>query len=112
MKKLRKFVNSGLVSKHIICSICQEIFDEPVRLYCCHTFCKNCILSFKQYTNNCPICRADLKLKCECQNCIDTNNFNSKDLITLNIVNDLEVYCNNKGKLKIYLRLSVDWSFK
>jgi hypothetical protein len=101
MKIQRNFVNINATIKHIICSICQEIFHEPTRLSCGHTFCKDCIINFKKYTENCPICRKDLVLKCNCSGCIEHNTFDSKDLITQNIINDLEVYCNNESKIQI-----------
>jgi len=99
MKVQRNFVNITGTIKHIICSICQEIFDEPIRLFCGHTFCKACIINFKKYTENCPICRKDLVLKCNCSCCNELNAFGSRDLITQNIINDLDVYCNNESKL-------------
>ena len=53
-------------TKHITCTICLEVFEEPKALPCLHTFCKKCIHSY--ITRNttvltgpngfrCPICR-------------------------------------------------------
>jgi hypothetical protein len=33
-KVLRNFINQDNVSKHLFCTICQEIFDNPYRLNC------------------------------------------------------------------------------
>lgn len=51
-----------------------------------HTYCKQCIDQWKKKNNTCPVCRIKF----------DQNN-SSKDLIAFNIINDLEVLCNNKG---------------
>ena len=95
MKKInRKFVNLANVSKHLFCCICEEIFDNPIRTKeCGHTFCKSCLQKWVKYNKNCPLCRKNIIFK------------NTKrDLIAYNIINDLEVFCNNnncpwKGKL-------------
>ena len=91
----RKFVCLDDVSKFLYCSICDDIFRDPVRLKLCgHTFCNNCILKWSTHNANCPLCRVkfiyeDIKI----------------DLIATNIINDLEIYCINlgcpwKGQLK------------
>jgi hypothetical protein len=91
----RKFVCLDDVSKFLYCSICDDIFRNPIRLKSCgHTFCLNCIIQWAQHNLNCPLCRvnfADTDIK--------------KDLIATNIINDLEIYCVNlgcpwKGKLR------------
>lgn len=82
----RKFVNLNGVSKHLFCTICQEVFDDAKRINCGHTFCNNCIIEWIKKNSRCPICR---------QQC--TNIDLSKDLIASNIIGDLEVTCINKG---------------
>ena len=93
-KKPPKFVNLTDVSKHLYCCICEEIFVKPIRIKeCGHTFCKKCLKSWEKYSKNCPLCRKNFVFK------------NTKrDIIAYNIINDLEVFCNNdncpwKGKL-------------
>ncbi|XP_031179581.1 E3 ubiquitin/ISG15 ligase TRIM25-like [Sander lucioperca] len=42
-----------------LCSICLDVFTDPVTTSCGHNFCKNCIA--KQWNNNdryrCPLCK-------------------------------------------------------
>ena len=84
-KPTRKFINLSNVSKHLYCSICSDIFTEPVRLPCGHTYCKECIKLWAKKHLECPICRVAFK----------ENQF-QRDLVGYNMVNELEVYCNNK----------------
>ena len=91
----RKFVCLDNVSKFLYCSICDDIFRDPVRLKTCgHTYCLNCIIQWAKHNLNCPLCR---------ERFIDKDI--QKDIIATNIINDLEIYCVNlgcpwKGKLK------------
>eukprot|EP00239_Pterosperma_sp_CCMP1384_P001880 CAMPEP_0197850196 /NCGR_PEP_ID=MMETSP1438-20131217/14600_1 /TAXON_ID=1461541 /ORGANISM="Pterosperma sp., Strain CCMP1384" /LENGTH=165 /DNA_ID=CAMNT_0043463229 /DNA_START=521 /DNA_END=1015 /DNA_ORIENTATION=+ len=40
------------------CSICQDIYTEPVTLHCGHSYCRSCILRFQaRGGSNCPDCR-------------------------------------------------------
>ena len=54
---LRDFLDGQLQ-----CSICNEIFVYPSIVSCGHTFCEDCIESWKkkQESPTCPICRADV----------------------------------------------------
>jgi hypothetical protein len=85
-KSTRKFVNLNGVSRFLYCPICEDIFDNPVRLRCGHTFCQLCILIWAQQKNDCPLCRKIFQLQ-------DIQ----PDLIGINMVNELEVYCINQG---------------
>ena len=49
----RYFLNPNAVSRHLFCSVCQEVFDEPYRAPCGHSFCKKVSL-------HCDDKRADL----------------------------------------------------
>lgn len=56
-----------------------------------HTFCEECINGWMKSPHSlkdklCPICRKKIIIE----------NI-SRDLIAYNIINDMEVYCNNKG---------------
>ena len=91
----RKFVCLDNVTKFLYCSICDDIFRNPVRLKTCgHTYCLNCIIQWARHNLNCPLCRVSF-----------TDTDIKKDIIATNIINDLEIYCVNlgcpwKGKLK------------
>jgi len=85
--KIRNFVNINIVSRHLFCTICQEVFEDPKRTNCGHTFCLNCLLEWNKKNNQCPICRQKINVE-----------ELSRDLVAFNIINDLEVFCANKGK--------------
>lgn len=92
-KIIPKFVNVNSVSKYLYCCICEDIFKNPTRIKeCGHTFCKICIKKWAKLNKNCPLCRKEFIFK----------NI-KRDNIAYNIINDLEVFCNNncpwKGKL-------------
>ena len=83
----RKFVSLENVSKFLYCSICDDIFRNPIRLMTCgHTFCLNCIIQWANRNLNCPLCREKF-----------TDTDIKRDLTAANIINDLEIYCVNKG---------------
>jgi hypothetical protein len=39
------------------CIICLDLFEQPVSLYCGHSFCKYCIQKHLQKTPKCPLCK-------------------------------------------------------
>jgi len=88
-----KFVNQS-ISRYLYCCICDEIFNNPIRIKeCGHTFCKTCLKKWAKINKHCPLCRKEFNIK----------NI-KRDNIAYNIINDLEVFCNNdncpwKGKL-------------
>ncbi|XP_064414249.1 E3 ubiquitin-protein ligase TRIM39-like [Latimeria chalumnae] len=43
------------------CSVCQELFKDPVTLRCGHNFCRECLCEYwkEKISQLCPICRAD-----------------------------------------------------
>lgn len=50
----RYFLNLESVSTHLYCSICQDVFDEPQRAPCGHSFCKKCIQQWLKQSKTCP----------------------------------------------------------
>ena len=55
------------LEEEITCPVCQELFQEPKILPCCHYYCKRCILALVEAagTNRpflCPECRSDTVL--------------------------------------------------
>ena len=84
----RLFLDEKKISRHLICSICKKVFNNPVLIDCDHTFCYECIKQkLKENNNECPKCHE--------------KNFSlsfSRDLMAYNLVMELEVSCNNVGK--------------
>ena len=84
----RLFLDEKKISRHLICSICKKVFNNPVLINCDHTFCLECIKKkLKENNNECPICHE--------------KNYSlsfSRDLMAYNLVMELEVSCNNVGK--------------
>ena len=80
-----RFVNPERISPYLHCVICQEVFTNPIRLNCGHTFCGKCIEHWFLSCYKCPTCRSKV------------TDF-SKDLLANAIVNDLEVKCDNEEK--------------
>jgi hypothetical protein len=39
------------------CVICLDLFEQPVSLYCGHSYCKTCILGHLEKTPKCPLCK-------------------------------------------------------
>ena len=84
----RSFVEAESISKHLICSICYEVFNDPVHGDCQHIFCRVCITHCfgKKQTISCPIDRKPIK-KAQLQ----------KSMLAYQIINDLQIFCCNEG---------------
>ncbi|XP_076309635.1 uncharacterized protein LOC143224965 [Tachypleus tridentatus] len=41
----------------LLCSICQNVYCDPVECSCRHVFCRSCISSWLDIRKTCPICR-------------------------------------------------------
>ncbi|ESO12434.1 hypothetical protein HELRODRAFT_63257 [Helobdella robusta] len=82
IKYFRCFINPESVSPHLFCSICQEVFVEPYRAPCGHSYCKHCIMEWLKNSNTCPEDRKKLTLK----------NMHH-DFILENIIGDQKVGC-------------------
>lgn len=84
----RRFVEASKISKYLNCSICQEVFNDPVMPPCQHTFCKVCLQGWTENqraaTVNCPVCRSQFRIRD-----LDRN------LLAYQIVNDLVIHCTN-----------------
>ena len=51
-------------AKHLICSICHDIFNDAVKSGCEHTFCKSCVQQWIQTNHKeCPDCRTKFTRK-------------------------------------------------
>ena len=87
-KDQRYFVEKEKIEKYLTCSICQEIFDDPYRITCGHTFCKSCLNQWEKKSHNslCPLCRKKYNKK-----------FSGKDLTAQSMISDAIVTCIYKG---------------
>lgn len=86
----RVFCEVARISKHLVCSICQEVFNDPQQPPCQHTFCLGCV---QKWTENhraatvpCPVCRTSFRTK-------DLR----KNLLAFQLINELEMFCCNRG---------------
>uniref|UniRef100_A0A3Q2CPZ2 Nuclear factor 7, brain-like n=1 Tax=Cyprinodon variegatus TaxID=28743 RepID=A0A3Q2CPZ2_CYPVA len=50
-------MTSCSLSEDLTCSVCQNIFTDPVILSCGHSFCRECITLSLKSLNQCPQCR-------------------------------------------------------
>lgn len=58
----RYFLNPSSVSVHLYCSICQDVFSDPQRAPCGHSFCRKCITPWLKSSKTCPEDRKPLNL--------------------------------------------------
>lgn len=78
-------VEPDKVPEYLICTICREVFDCPVRLNCTHSFCKGCIDTWIIDRKSCPECKKRVvKTKI------------GADLIASCLVNDIKVKCKKR----------------
>uniref|UniRef100_A0AAV2LXR9 Uncharacterized protein n=1 Tax=Knipowitschia caucasica TaxID=637954 RepID=A0AAV2LXR9_KNICA len=65
-----------LTEDHLLCSICLEVFTDPVSTSCGHSFCKTCINQHWNHSEqyHCPICNEDFSVKPQ----LKTNTFMSE----------------------------------
>ncbi|CAJ1058006.1 E3 ubiquitin-protein ligase TRIM39-like [Xyrichtys novacula] len=50
---------ASCLEEDLCCSICQDIFKDPVLLSCSHSFCKDCLQSWwtEKQAQECPVCK-------------------------------------------------------
>lgn len=78
------------------CSICMDIFEEPVRLTCRHVFCSKCIQGMSTAEQPaCPVCRKTYKV---------TDIEQAKDVA--NIIATQKAHCNECSQLVRLARMS------
>ena len=85
----RKFVKLAIISPHLKCPICLDVFTSPIRLSCgyylfisSHTFCRFCLTKYIENSSNCPECRRTIDEKMV-----------GFDRLAAEIINELEVFC-------------------
>ena len=82
------YIEKEKLEKYLSCPICQDIFEEPTRITCGHTFCLKCLTQWEKKSHNyqCPLCRENYD-----------PNYSGKDLLAQNMLNDANVTCIYKG---------------
>ena len=87
-KEQINFLEKEKLEKYLSCPICQELFEEPTRITCGHTFCNKCIVQWEKKSHNfqCPLCREYYD-----------PDYSGKDLLAQNMINDANVTCIYKG---------------
>ncbi|XP_031159521.1 nuclear factor 7, brain-like [Sander lucioperca] len=50
---------ASMSEEDFCCSVCHEVFRDPVVLSCSHSFCKDCLKSWwtEKQTQECPVCK-------------------------------------------------------
>ncbi|MCQ2817885.1 MAG: hypothetical protein MJ252_11530 [archaeon] len=82
----RNFINPDNISYNLQCSICSDVFNNPIRLDCGHTYCYACIEDWMKRSTICPSCRTTI-----------VESEMSRDLLAFNMIEELEVTCNNEN---------------
>eukprot|EP00761_Pharyngomonas_kirbyi_P000371 gb/GECH01000371.1/.p1 GENE.gb/GECH01000371.1/~~gb/GECH01000371.1/.p1 ORF type:complete len:446 (+),score=85.80 gb/GECH01000371.1/:1-1338(+) len=54
------FIHPEQVRSSYECTICTQVFNNPVILSCGHTFCRGCIEDWLRHERSCPNCRASI----------------------------------------------------
>ncbi|KAJ3437083.1 rich repeat and nacht domain-containing protein [Anaeramoeba flamelloides] len=85
-KNQYKFVSNN-IEESLICSVCQQPFQEPVDSCCKHTFCQVCLQNLFENNEDCPICQQPFSSK-EYQISVNSEIIKKK-------ISYLEVQCPN-----------------
>ena len=86
----RDFLNTAAIYKQLFCSVCEEVFKDPVMGDCQHTFCRSCISQWiknQKAAANCPICRERLPKA----------HLLEKNQLANQLIGDLELRCSNRA---------------
>ncbi|KTG38950.1 hypothetical protein cypCar_00049044 [Cyprinus carpio] len=99
---------SGPLTEELQCSICLDVFTDPVTAPCGHNFCKTCLNKYwdNSQTCNCPYCketfnqRPDLKINITLRELVDRYKVKSaaknlQDYICQKHERPLEMFCRD-----------------
>ncbi|VDN95872.1 unnamed protein product [Rodentolepis nana] len=59
----RRFARPDKISPHLFCVICSEVFINPYRAPCGHSYCFTCITKWMETAKICPVDRKSIALK-------------------------------------------------
>lgn len=53
------------LEEHVTCSVCMDLYNDPLALPCLHSFCRHCLqgLFSSSLTLSCPECRKEVPVK-------------------------------------------------
>ena len=51
------YFKSKEIPDHLSCTICLEVFVDPQKISCSHSFCKSCLKGWMRSGKECPVCR-------------------------------------------------------
>ncbi|XP_006631732.1 zinc-binding protein A33-like isoform X1 [Lepisosteus oculatus] len=62
----------SLLEENITCSVCKDIYKDPIVLTCSHSFCKNCMEKYWELkgSQECPLCREFIKTQPHASLCL------------------------------------------
>lgn len=69
--------------QHLICLICEGVYDDPVQCPSEHYFCKHCITNWLTRSQTCPIDR----------NVLQVRDLEPAPRILSDVINSLEIHC-------------------
>ncbi|XP_028460140.1 nuclear factor 7, brain-like [Perca flavescens] len=87
-----------------VCSICYEVFRDPVLLSCSHSFCKYCLKSWwrEKPTRECPVCKRrsskpepprNLELKKLCESFLQQRDLRASEALCRLHSEKLKLFC-------------------
>ena len=79
-----KYVYKSKISTHLTCSICLDIFLNPIRFHCGHIFCGSCVDSIRE-KGQCPNDRSEINWRLA-----------HLDLLAVKMLGIQQVYCSNR----------------
>eukprot|EP01062_Namystynia_karyoxenos_P080663 TRINITY_DN8717_c0_g1_i1.p1 TRINITY_DN8717_c0_g1~~TRINITY_DN8717_c0_g1_i1.p1 ORF type:complete len:488 (+),score=148.55 TRINITY_DN8717_c0_g1_i1:74-1537(+) len=65
MSQLVDLAGLDEVMRELKCTVCRELYEDPVQLPCGHLYCRECIMDSLDNSKRCPLCRAPARrLQC------------------------------------------------
>ncbi|XP_011473542.1 tripartite motif-containing protein 35-like [Oryzias latipes] len=90
-------------SKDYCCSVCYDVFKDPVLLSCSHSFCRLCLTTWwTQKPNECPLCKtisqnnnppSNLALKNLCESFLQDQDQRASEVVCNPHSKKLELFC-------------------
>ncbi|XP_028458486.1 nuclear factor 7, brain-like [Perca flavescens] len=95
---------ASMSEEDFCCSVCHEVFSDPVVLSCSHSFCRDCLKSWwtEKPTQECPVCRKrsdrsepprNLELKKLCESFLQQRDQRASDSLCSLHSEKLKLFC-------------------